>query len=161
MGRNLNAIELGKPDSGSRAGPVHCFRVRIYYEDTDAAGIVYHVNYLKFAERARTEFLRLRGIRQDAMRRKEGVVFAVRRCIIDFQAPARLDDVLEVRTQLHELKGARVTAEQSIHKVMNNGVDPDWCVRLELELACIGRHGRPVRLPQIVRDTFNTAIVAE
>ncbi|MBM85529.1 MAG: acyl-CoA thioester hydrolase [Rhodospirillaceae bacterium] len=150
---------MGEPASGSCAGSLHGFRVRVYYEDTDAGGIVYHANYLKFAERARTEFLRLCGIGQDAMRTENGIGFAVRRCVVDFQAPARLDDVLEVRTRLHGVKGARVNAEQWLYKVMDNKVEHDWCVRLKLELASIGRYGRPVRLPERVRETFKMALV--
>ncbi|MDA1309231.1 MAG: tol-pal system-associated acyl-CoA thioesterase [Proteobacteria bacterium] len=150
---------MTRPDSltalsGSRLGNMHKFQVRVYYEDTDAGGIVYHANYLHFAERARTEFLRLVGIGQDAMRREDGAGFAVRRCEIDFRAPARLDDMLEVRTVLRDPRGARVSALQSIHMVTGGKADEDWLVRLDLMLACINQHGRPVRLPERVRTAF-------
>ena len=95
------------------------------------------------------------------MRRDKGVGFALHRCVVDFQSPARLDDLLEVRTRLRGLKGARVNAEQCLYKVLDNGVDPDWCVRLEVELVCIGRYGRPVRLPQGVHESFKTALVSD
>ena len=149
------------PGSGQRDGATHRFRVRVYYEDTDAGGIVYHANYLNFAERARTEILRLCGTEQDAMRRDDGVGFTVRRCEIDYRAPARLDDVLEVRTILCDPRGARIGALQSIHMVRDGGVDEDWLVRLDLLLACVKENGRPTRLPKRVRSAFATALETE
>jgi len=146
------------PGSGWRDGAAHSFRVRVYYEDTDAGGIVYHANYLKFAERARTEFLRHCGVGQDRMRAEDGVGFAVRRCLVDYKRAARLDDVIEVRTRLHGLTGARVNAEQCLHRVDGASVEDDWCARLELELACINAEGRAVRLPRQVRDAFAGAL---
>lgn len=150
-----------KPSSGEHDGGTHRFQVRIYYEDTDAGGIVYHANYLHFAERARTEMLRLGGVEQDAARRDEGIGFAVRHCAIDFRAPARLDDILEVRTVLGEVRGARVGAVQSIHKVRDGAVDEDWLVQLDLVLACLNDKGRPTRLPQWVRSAFAAALKSE
>lgn len=149
-------VELGAatPDSGLTRGAVHQFRVRVYYEDTDAGGIVYHANYLNFAERARTEFLRLCDIGQHEMRQADGAGFAVRRCEIDYRMPARLDDVLEVRTTVRELRGARVSAVQAIHMVRGEGVAEDWMVRLDLQLACVNQQGRPVRLPARIRAAF-------
>jgi acyl-CoA thioester hydrolase len=154
---------MTRPDSvtaisGSRSGNTHKFQVRVYYEDTDAGGIVYHANYLNFAERARTEFLRLAGVGQDAMRQEDGAGFAVRRCEIDFRAPARLDDVLEVRTVLRDPHGARVSAVQSIHMVTGGQADEDWLVRIDLMLACINQNGRPVRLPERVRTAFSDVL---
>lgn len=128
--------------------------VRVYYEDTDAGGIVYHANYLNFAERARTEMLRLVGAEQDEMRREAGLGFTVRHCQIDFKAPARLDDLLEVRTVLREARGARVLAVQSLHPVIDGVVDPRWIVQLELTLACVNNKGRPTRLPKQIRAAF-------
>lgn len=149
------------PGSGYRAGAAHRFQVRVYYEDTDAGGIVYHASYLNFAERARTEMLRLCGTEQDAMRRDDGVGFAVRRCEIDYRGPARLDDVMEVRTILRELRGASVAALQSIHRVRDGGVDEDWIVRLDLTLACVKDNGRPTRLPERVRSAFAAVLETE
>jgi acyl-CoA thioester hydrolase len=149
------------PGSGHRVGVTHRFQVRVYYEDTDAGGIVYHANYLNFAERARTEMLRQCGVEQGAMRRDEGLGFTVRRCEIDCCAPARLDDVLEVRTVLRDLRGARVNAVQSIHMVKNNMVDEDWLVRLDLILACVNVKGRATRLPERVRCAFAAVLKNE
>lgn len=154
----MMAPDVLAPGSGQRDGATHRFRVRVYYEDTDAGGIVYHANYLNFAERARTETLRLCGVGQDAMRREDGVGFTVRRCEIDYRTPARLDDVLEVRTILSDARGARVGAVQSIHMVTDDRVDPDWLVRLDLVLACVNDNGRPTRLPERVRVAFATVL---
>ncbi|MGQ0665391.1 MAG: tol-pal system-associated acyl-CoA thioesterase [Pseudomonadota bacterium] len=124
----------------------HVFPVRVYYEDTDAAGIVYYANYLKFAERARTEMLRAAGIGGRALAEDSGVAFAVRRCAAEYLAPARLDDLLEVHTRVTRVRGAWLEAEQIVRR---DGRD---IARLTLVLACRGRGGRPVRLPaQVVR----------
>ncbi len=84
---------------------VHTMALRVYYEDTDASGIVYYANYLKFIERARTDLLRMVGITHSGTQASDGVAFTVRRCEIDYRAPARLDDEIEVQTRL--LKVAR------------------------------------------------------
>src|SRR5262245_58078117 len=101
----------GSIDDGARE---HVFPVRVYYEDTDAAGIVYYVNYLKFAERARTEMLRLLGREQQQMMETDGVAFAVKSARIEYFRPARLDDALEVRTGLVEVGGASLKVRQRI-----------------------------------------------
>jgi acyl-CoA thioester hydrolase len=119
--------------------------LRVYYEDTDAAGIVYYANYLKFAERARTEMLRLLGFTQEAMRRATGHVFAVRRCSADYLAPARLDDELVVESLLTALGGASLEIDQ---RITCGGQD---LVRLALRLACLDANGRPSRLPPPLR----------
>lgn len=150
----MTAREVSSPGSGLWREGAHLFRVRVYYEDTDAGGIVYHANYLNFAERARTEMLRLVGAEQDEMRREAGLGFTVRHCQIDFKAPARLDDLLEVRTVLREARGARVLAVQSLHPVIDGVVDPRWIVQLELTLACVNNKGRPTRLPKQIRAAF-------
>jgi acyl-CoA thioester hydrolase len=150
----MTSIDNFVPGSGRREGTTHKFRIRVYYEDTDAGGIVYHANYLNYAERARTEMLRLCGTEQDVMRREDGVGFAVRRCEIDYRASARLDDVLEVRTVLRNLRGARVSALQRIHKVTDEIVAEDWMTRLDIVLACVSQNGRPTRLPERVRAAF-------
>ena len=85
----------------------HTHPVRVYYEDTDLAGIVYYANYLKFIERGRTEALRAAGVDQMALRASDGVVFAVRRVEADFLAPARMDDLLDITTTVTKATGAR------------------------------------------------------
>ena len=123
----------------------HRFGLRVYYEDTDAAGIVYHANYLKFAERARTEMLRHVGFEQEALRRATGHVFAVRHCSADYLAPARLDDELIVETRVTALGGASLEMAQQI------GCGERTLACLALRLACLGPDGRPSRLPSTLR----------
>jgi tol-pal system-associated acyl-CoA thioesterase len=104
------------PDvAGRQEGSVHVLPVRVYYEDTDAGGIVYHANYLKYCERARSDCLRVLGIHQAAL---DDVFFVVRRMACDFLKPARLDDLLEVETRMAGLSGARLDLDQ---RVMLNG----------------------------------------
>ncbi|MYF88382.1 MAG: YbgC/FadM family acyl-CoA thioesterase, partial [Boseongicola sp. SB0676_bin_33] len=86
----------------------HCFKIRVYYEDTDLAGIVYYANYLKFIERARTEWVRERGVDQAKLKEGHGIVFAVRRVEADYLAPARFNDDLVVETRLSSHSGARI-----------------------------------------------------
>jgi acyl-CoA thioester hydrolase len=127
--------------------------VRVYYEDTDAAGIVYHANYLRFAERARSELLRGLGLDNRGLAREEGVAFAVRRCTIDFRAPARLDDLLAVHTDVIEVGGARLELEQRVCR------EGELLVRLEVMLAIVDVATlRPRRLPETVRQRFLAAI---
>lgn len=127
------------------ADKVHRLPVRVYYEDTDAAGIVYHANYLRFAERGRTEMLRALGIDQTAMRRDLGLVFAVHALTARYHKPARLDDTLVVETRLQTLAGASVSVAQ---RVMRAG---ETLVALDIKVACIDQAGRPRRLPAVVR----------
>lgn len=94
--------------------------VRVYYEDTDAGGVVYYANYLKFMERARTEWLRTRGLEQDVLIKEQDLVFAVRSLSIDYIRPARLDDLLRVRVTVSELRRASIVFEQTINRVHNS-----------------------------------------
>lgn len=123
----------------------------MYYEDTDAGGVVYHANYLKFAERARTELLRLFGLDHPRLAREEGAAFAVRRCAIDYLAPARLDDVLEVRTRLLGLRGASIDLGQRVCR----GGDGAVLAELEIRLVMLDRRLRPVRLPAPLRAALD------
>ena len=130
----------------------HIFRLRVYYEDTDAAGIVYYANYFKFAERARTEMLRSVKIDQNGLYTKTGVRFVVRSCAIDYLKPARLDDELEVHTKIQCVKGASLTALQTVRRAR------DAVVSLKLRIACIGRCGRPKRLPEEVASGLQSYV---
>jgi acyl-CoA thioester hydrolase len=136
---------IRKSTTDSLPDGVHRFALRVYYEDTDAAGIVYYANYLKFAERARTEMLRLLGFEQEALRRATGHVFAVRHCSADYLAPARLDDELTVESRLTALGGATLEVDQRI------SCGEQVLVRLALRLACLDADGRPSRLPSALR----------
>ncbi|MFA7431692.1 MAG: tol-pal system-associated acyl-CoA thioesterase [Rhodospirillaceae bacterium] len=131
--------------AGQWDGDAFVMPVRVYYEDTDAAGIVYYANYLKFAERARTESLRALGIEQGRLMADSGVAFAVRRALADYRKPARLDDLLEVRTRLTAVGGASLEMEQEIAR------DGAVLVALSFKLACMRTDGRPERIPEPVR----------
>ena len=122
-------------------GGRHIYPVRVFYEDTDAAGVVYYANYLRFAERARTELLRAFGVSQRALAVDDGLSFAVRRVEADFLAPARLDDALEVVTEVAEVRGASVTMHQAVRR------GGEELVRLVVRIGCVNDRARATRLP--------------
>ncbi len=138
--------------SGRIESGTHHLPIRIYYEDTDTAGIVYYANYLKFAERARTEMLRVAGVNQSEMATRYGMVFAVRNCAIDFRAPARLDDLIEVRSRFTEMAGATVSVVQAIWR------DAEKLVCLDVRVACLRENGRPTRVPAPLRRALQPFI---
>ncbi len=123
-----------------------CLSIRVYWEDTDAAGIVYYANYLKFAERARTEALRKIGINQSQFRDKYGLAFVVSNCTIDYYKPARLDDILYIETQLQEIRKLRMTMQQNIYK------DDILLAKLVVKLACVNQQGKPSAWPDFLTD---------
>ncbi|MEX0922770.1 MAG: tol-pal system-associated acyl-CoA thioesterase [Rhodovibrionaceae bacterium] len=150
-------MTLETPPSGYLEGDEHVLPIRVYYEDTDAAGIVYYANYLKFAERGRTELLRLIGVDQTALRRDHGFAFAVRDCAADYRQPARLDDALQVRSRLAELRGASVRLDQRV--VRARGVADEateqTLVQIGVRVVCLRlADGRAVRLPREQHDIF-------
>ena len=132
----------------------HRFALRVYYEDTDLAGIVYYANYLKFIERARTEALLEAGIDQVALERDEGSVFAVRALSVEFVAPARFQDVLTVLTTAEAVAGARARLIQEVRR------DDALLVSAAVDVVCIGRDGRPRRLPDAVRAALGGMVPA-
>ena len=132
--------------------PCHRLPVRVYFEDTDAGGIVYHTAYLRFAERGRTEFLRELGFDHGGLRAGAGAGFAVARCEVDFLKPAFLDDLLQVSTALVRAGGASAVMAQSI------GRDGETLARLRVRLALLDRRGRPARLPDALRHAFATTV---
>ena len=149
------------PRDGVISDGAYLFPVRVYYEDTDAAGLVYYANYLKFAERARTETLRRLGVEQERLRAETGLVFVVRRCTADYLLPARLDDDLVVVTRLKALGGASLDLDQDVRRA------DALLVRLAVQIACLGQSGRPQRLPPVLRtalaslnDTANRMVTA-
>ncbi len=133
------------PTSGKIVEGRHVLPLRVYYEDTDAAGIVYYANWLRFLERGRTELLRLLGHEHSALRDERGVNWVVRRCTIDYLKPARLDDTIEVLTSCGELRGASLDMMQEARR------GTETLIRAELLVACMGPNGRPTRLPQGLR----------
>jgi acyl-CoA thioester hydrolase len=130
----------------------HHFTTRVYYEDTDLAGIVYYANYLKFIERARTEWVRELGIDQVRLKADAGTVFAVRRVEADYLRAARFDDVLTVLTTLRELTGVRLVLSQDVLR------GPEILFRSVVTLVALGSEGQPVRLPAELRRKLETQI---
>ena len=120
----------------------HRFELRVYYEDTDFAGVVYYANYLKYIERARTEFMRSLGIDQKRFRFETGSVFAVRSLEAEYLKPAKFDDELTVITSLEELSGARAALKQDVFR--NN----DRLFSSRVTVACISESGKPCRFPE-------------
>lgn len=129
----------------------HVFPVRVYYEDTDAGGIVYHSNYLRFAERARTELLRDFGIDHKSLLANDGLMFAVRRCEAEYVLPAHLDDALEVRTRCIKSMAASFWLEQLVQRA------GETLVELKVRLVCLKPNGRPARIPDSVCSVLNRA----
>lgn len=128
------------------------FPVRIYYEDTDAAGIVYYANYLRFAERARTEWLRELGHSHQAMIDGEGLAFAVRRCLVDYRKPAKLDDLLSVDSVVTSIGAASLDLIQDIQR---GGV---LLAHIEIKLACLDNRLKPARIPLALRNRLTEAM---
>jgi acyl-CoA thioester hydrolase len=143
VGQHNLAISMGE-----MIGVVHHFPLRVFYEDTDAAGLVYYANYLKFVERARTEMMRLLGVTHSTMKQQTGLVFVVRRCAVDYGRPARLDDELVVKTRMLALGGASIELEQIVT------LQGATLVSAILRLACINAEGRAARLPGSIRDVL-------
>lgn len=136
------------PTSGRIEGGRHLLPLRVYYEDTDAAGIVYYANWLRFLERGRTEMLRLLGQEHSALRVEKNINWVVRRCAIDYLKPARLDDTIEIVTCCGELRGASLDMLQEARR------GAEVLVRTELVVACMSPGGRPVRLPTEIRQAL-------
>ncbi|HYD98330.1 MAG TPA: tol-pal system-associated acyl-CoA thioesterase, partial [Alphaproteobacteria bacterium] len=129
--------------SGTLEGGAHRYPLRVYYADTDAGGVVYHGTYLAFAERARTEFLRLIGWDRVEMIDRAGVMFMVRKAELDYLAPARLDDLLDIVTTVERIGGASIGLRQSIRR------GADELAVLSLVVVCVGVEAvRPQRLPE-------------
>jgi acyl-CoA thioester hydrolase len=126
----------------------HTFPLRVYYEDTDLAGIVYYANYLKFIERARSEWVRGLGVDQALLRAQQGIVFAVRRVEADYLRPAVIDDVLTVQTTLADHSGARLVLDQSVLR------DAQTLFTARVTLVCLTAAGTPTRFPQALRQTL-------
>jgi acyl-CoA thioester hydrolase len=133
----------------------HRYAVRVYYEDTDAGGVVYHATYLRFAERARTEALREAGIPHSELLERFGLMFVVRRVEVDYVRPARVDDSLLVITQPLAIGGATVTLRQDVRGPEGS------CAVLTVRLACIRlSEGKPGRLPPLWRGVLSEMCAA-
>jgi len=123
--------------------------VRVYYEDTDSGGVVYYANYLKYFERARTEWLRSFGLNQDKLAREQGLIFVVRRATLDFARPARLDDLLTVTVE--PLKVAHVYVQVAQEARCGEQV----MARAEFKVACLNqRDFKPAAIPQFLLESM-------
>jgi acyl-CoA thioester hydrolase len=128
-------------------GTTHVLPVRVYYEDTDASGIVYHANYLRFCERGRSDSLRLAGISHMIMMQgDEPFAWTVRRISLDYHRPARIDDLIHVHTRYTEMTGARITGVQRVMR------GKELLVEVQVEACIITLTGKPRRIPQEFRD---------
>lgn len=134
-----------QPETGLIEQGAHWLPVRIYYEDTDFSGIVYHANYLKYFERGRSNFLRCLGLRHtDLLEAESPTVFAVNRLTLDFHKPARIDDALLVETRFAGWTGARLHVAQALRR------QTELLVSAELEVCCISLTGRPKKPPSLL-----------
>jgi len=133
----------------------HNIPIRIYYEDTDAGGVVYYANYLKYAERGRTELLRSLGVENKALLDTKGLGFVVRHIEADYFKPAVLDDNLELRTEVIKLKNASVVMKQSLFR------QNDLLFSCTVTLACINiAEQKPEKFPDGLKDQFKTFLTA-
>ena len=142
------------PTTGRIEGGRHILPLRIYYEDTDAQGIVYYANWLRFLERGRTELLRMIGLEHGALRAESGINWVVRRCTIDYLKPARLDEIVDIVTACGEMRGASLDMIQEARR------GEEVLVRAELLVACMGESGRPARLPLQARNAIAQVSIA-
>lgn len=135
------------------AQPAFVLPVRVYYEDTDAGGVVYYANYLRFIERARTEWLRALGFEQSRLREELGVVFAVHRVDARFRRPARLDDALRVGLHVNRISPARMVFDQAVDSA---AAPRRRFFQAEVEIACLDAEDfTPRRLPHEIREAVN------
>jgi acyl-CoA thioester hydrolase len=141
---------------GTFDGKTHVLPISVYYEDTDLSGVVYHANYLRYMERGRTEFFRLAGISKLAgLEEEEPTAWAIRSVQVDYYRPARLDDLIHVRTSLVGLSGARMNAIQCVT------CGETLLVKGRIEACITTLTGRPRRLPKNVQQTLAPFLVAD
>jgi len=137
---------------------IHTMPLKIYYEDTDAGGIVYHANYLNFAERARTELLNDLGYSNNTLKDDPGILFVVRKATLDYHKPGYLEDELEVHTTIPEMRNSSMMLKQVVYRPK----DDTLLCEIEIVLVCVGTKGpkamKPYKIPESVRSQFQTYI---
>lgn len=156
----MSELEKNWPDLAGRIeGAAHILPVRVYHEDTDFTGLVYHANYLKFCERGRSDFVRLSGISQtdlfEGEGEKEPAAFVVRHMDVDFLKPARMNDVVEVVTSVSDLGGATMTLLQEVK------CEEVVLCRVLVKIVLISHSGKPRRLGALVRDGLQAFVNQE
>lgn len=135
------------PSAGRFDGRIHHLPVRVYYEDTDFSGIVYHANYLRFFERGRSDFLRVAGVHHNELAAAaEPMAFAVSRMEIEFLKPARIDDALVVKTAFETMRGPRIFIAQALEKA------GEILVKAQVQVCCISLTGRPRKPPAMLLE---------
>lgn len=144
-----------EPYSGRFEGPLHRFAVRVYYEDTDLSGIVYHANYLRWFERARSDMLRLLGVDQRAAMEAGEGVYSVADLAIRYRAPARLDDAVTIETSVLELGAASVRLIQRALR------EKTLLAEAQIRVGFVTLHGRPKRQPAAWREAFAAISASE
>lgn len=148
----MSAVTGAQPDTGSFDGAAHLLPIRVYTENTDAGGMVYHGEYLRFFERGRTEFLRLLEITQSALMSPQGeyMVFAIARVEIDYRAQAKIDDALVVHTKLARIRAASFEIDQWITRAGGKG--KEVVAEAHFVVATLDKDGRPRRMPGVLRE---------
>ena len=142
MKQKINKISILKHDNN----------IRVYYEDTDAGGLVYHANYLKFAERSRTEMLRKIKIEQLKLKNEHNIHFVVKTLYIEFFKSAILDDLLKIKSVILKIPAAKIIMEQTIYNKMT------LIAKIDVILGSVNIKGKPSRLPKIVLNKLNTNV---
>ena len=152
-----DAVQVAALLDGWLEDSIHIYPLKVQYEDTDLAGIVFHPRFINFAERGRSAMIRRAGIDQNAMR-DDGMVFAIRRIGIDYRAPARLGDALMVRTSLRVMRGAVMELDQIVLKQNPSGQADTVMAELTVEVLVMALSGRPMRIPALIRDRITATI---
>lgn len=146
--------EKEKSILGTFSGRTHLYPLHIFYEDTDFSGIVYHANYLRFLERARSSFLNLLDITHANLWDKHQLAFTIRKISIKYNSPAKIDDHLVIRTTYDHLKGARLLITQSCYR------ENTLIVKADIEAACITASGKPVRSPEFLKKKLGPYLLS-
>ena len=133
----------------SKKGQIFSLQIRVYFQDTDAGGVVYHANYLNFMERARTEWLRTYGYSNAGLMKELGVVFVVRSLKLDYLRPALLDDILSVTAQIRDIGRSRISLLQTVQR------NDEVLAEAEVHLACVSIESfKPVSVPEVLRNQW-------
>lgn len=148
-----------RPPEGCLDGPVHRLVVRAYFDDTDLSGVVYHANYLRWFERARSDMLRLLGVDQRAAHEAGEGAYAVSDLAIRYFMPARLDDVVLLETRTDELRAASARLWQQAYRIATDGV-PVLLTEMRVRVGFVGPDGRPRRQPAPWRAAFATFLAS-
>ncbi len=142
-----------EPTGGRFDGPRHRYAVRVFFEDTDLSGVVYHANYLRWFERARSDMLRLLGIDQRSVQEAGGGAYAVAELTLRYLAPARLDETVGIESVALELRAASSRMRQRAYR-LTPGAEPRLLVEAHLRIGFVGPDGRPRRQPESWRKAF-------